>query len=268
MDADDCWARAGTVRIRLLGPVELACGTRPVPVTGRRQLRVVAALALEAGRVLSTAGLIASLWADEPPRTAARQLQTSVWMIRRALASVGAPQCVVRSTPAGYLLDPAHYELDSDRFRHAVLTARELQRDGRLAQARARVDEGLALWRGPALGAAAGAGLQPRARRLEEERVFALEQRAGLDLALGRHETAIGELLDLIAQHPLREAAYADLMLALYRSGRQSDALAVYRRAQRVLADELAVRPGPRLAGLERAILRQDESLLAGAAVP
>ncbi|MEU4263017.1 MULTISPECIES: AfsR/SARP family transcriptional regulator [Streptomycetaceae] len=235
---------------------------RQVPLAGQRQLRVLTALALVPGRAVPTSQLIGHLWGDRPPRTAPGQLQTSVWMIRRALASVGAPQEIVQSTASGYQLDADYCEIDSNTFRSSVANAKRLLRNNLLEDALERLREALALWRGPALATISSSDLQSRAARLEEERVAALQQRISLEISLGQYEEAIGELTDLIALHPLREELYAHLMLALYLSGRQGDALAVFRRARNTLTDELGIDPGPRLTMLERAILRQDAEML------
>ncbi|MER6654262.1 AfsR/SARP family transcriptional regulator [Streptomyces sp. NPDC000971] len=254
------------VQIRILGPISMISQNVPVPLAGQRQLRVLTALALVSGRTVNTPELIAQLWGEHPPRTAPGQLQTSVWMIRRALASVGAPQETVLSTASGYQLDPAYCEIDSDIFRRNVATAKKLVRADLKEEALDLLRDALALWRGPALATISSSALQTRAARLEEERVAALQQRIGLEITLGQYEEAIVELTDLIVLHPLREELYAHLMQALYLSGRQADALAVFRRARSTLTDELGIYPGPRLTTLERAILRQDADMLS--AVP
>ncbi|WP_329236097.1 AfsR/SARP family transcriptional regulator [Streptomyces sp. NBC_00111] len=254
------------VQIRILGPVSMFYRNGAVPLAGQRQLRVIAALALVSGRAVSTPELIGHLWGENPPRTAPGQLQTSVWMIRRSLAAAGVPQETVLSTASGYQLDPAHCEIDSDIFRCNVAASKKLVRAGHKEEALERVKDALSLWRGPALATISSSALQTRAARLEEERVAALQQRICLEITLGEYEEAIGELTDLIVLHPLREELYAHLMQALYLSGRQADALAVFRRARNTLTDELGIDPGPRLTTLERAILRQDADMLA--AVP
>lgn len=254
--------RSEAVQVRILGPVAVMFNDVPVPLVGQRQLRVLSALALARGRVLPVEQLIGDLWGERPPRTAVGQLQTSVWMIRRALSSVHAPQAVVQSVSSGYQLDTAHCELDSDRFRTVVAAAKEHHRHGRLEEAVDQFKRALSLWRGPALSTISSTHLQSRAARLEEERIAALEQQISLEITLGRYAEAIGELIDLAAQYPLREELHAYLMLALYHSGRQADALAVFRRARHILADELGIDPGPKLISLEQAILRQDYELL------
>ncbi|MFD9541533.1 BTAD domain-containing putative transcriptional regulator [Streptomyces sp. NPDC060022] len=254
------------VQIRILGPISMLSRNMPVPLAGQRQLRVLTALALVSGRAVCTPELITHLWGERPPRTAAGQLQTSVWMIRRSLAMVGAPQETVLSTASGYQLDSAHCEIDSDIFRRNVATAKKMVRADLKEEALELLKDALALWRGPALATISSSALQTRAARLEEERVAALQQRICLEISLGQYEEAIGELTDLIALHPLREEPYAQLMQALYLCGRQADALAVFRRARNTLTDELGIDPGPRLTTLERAILRQDADMLS--AVP
>ncbi|WP_432104327.1 AfsR/SARP family transcriptional regulator [Streptomyces sp. bgisy091] len=254
------------VQIRILGPVSMVYRNVVVPLTGQRQLRVLAALALVSGRPVGTPELIGQLWGEDPPRTASGQLQTSVWMIRRAMAAVGVPQETVLSTASGYQLDPAHCEIDSEIFRRNIATAKKLVRAELKEEALDLLKNALSLWRGPALAGISSTALQTRAARLEEERVAALQQRICLEITLGEYEEAIGELTDLIALHPLREELYGHLMQALYLSGRQADALAVFRRARNTLTDELGIYPGPRLTTLERAILRQDADMLS--AVP
>ncbi len=254
------------VQIRILGPISMMSRKVPVPLAGQRQLRVLTALALASGRTVNTPELITQLWGENPPRTASGQLQTSVWMIRRSLASIGAPQETVRSTDSGYQLDPDLCEIDSDIFRRDVATAKGLVRAKLEEQALDLLKEALALWRGPALATISSSALQTRAARLEEERIAALQQRICLEIGLGQYEEAIVELTDLIVLHPLREELYAHLMRALYLSGRQADALAVFRRARTTLTDELGIYPGPRLTTLERAILCQDADMLS--AVP
>lgn len=262
MNMADLGLIGNRLQVKILGPVSVVSNGRAVPLGGQRQLRVLSTLALTPGRPVSTAQLIGHLWGDRPPQTAAGQLQTSVWMIRRALAAADAPQSVVQSTSSGYELDTSQCELDSEQFRSAVAAGKKLMRNDLLQEALDRFKEALSLWRGPALATISSSGLQSRAARLEEERVSALQHCVSVEIALGDYEDAIGELTDLIAQYPLREELYANLMLALYLSGRQADALAVYRKARRTLADELGIDPGPKLAGLERSILRQDVRLL------
>ncbi|MGK5627145.1 AfsR/SARP family transcriptional regulator [Streptomyces sp. URMC 123] len=249
------------IRIALMGPVT-AAARRTVALGGERQRRVLSSLALAHGQVVPINRLIHDTWGEQPPRTAAAQLQTSIWMLRRALGAAGAPADAVRSYASGYELSRTGAEVDVDRFRALVREAEELRRRDIPEAAVRRLNDALDLRRGPALADAGSPALQAVATRLEEERLAALELRISLDIELGGHLQAIGELLELVTEHPFREGFHADLMLALYHAGRQSEALAVYRNARAVLAQELGIAPGPRLLALEQAILRHDFAVL------
>ena len=231
---------------RILGPLEVFDDDHPVPLGGARQRALLAILLTRANEVVSTDRLIDELWGEAPPRTAVNTLQYYVSRLRKLL---GADRIVTRIPGYTIRLEPG--ELDLDQFERLV------------AQGGAEaLREALGLWRGPAL---ADFAFEPFAEaeiaRLEELRLVALEQRLEADLALGHHRELVGELEALVAVHPLRERLRAQLMLALYRSGRQADALDVYRRTRETLVDELGVEPGPELQELERAILRHDRSL-------
>jgi DNA-binding SARP family transcriptional activator len=238
------------MEFRILGPLDVVEQGRSLQLGGARQRAVLAVLLTRANEVVSSDRLIDELWADEPPRTATNTLQYYVSQLRKIL---GADR--IQTKAPGYLVRVERGELDLERFERL------------LARGDAEsLHEALALWRGSAL---ADFAYEPFARdeiaRLEELRVAALEKRIDADLARGRHAELAGELELLIAQHPLRERLRAQLMLALYRSGRQAEALEAYRAARSALVDELGIDPGPVLQELERAILRQDPSLeLAG----
>src|SRR5581483_5655164 len=228
---------------RLLGPLEVLSGDELIELAGAKQRALLAMLLLDANRVVSTGRLIEALWEDDPPETAAKALQVHVSGLRKLL---GRDRVATRGP--GYLLRVEEGELDLERFRNL----REL---GRLTDA-------LALWRGPPL---ADFGSHPFAQsdiaRLEDERLACLEDRIEQDLQAGRHAELTGELEELVREHPLRERLRALSMLALYRSGRQAEALAVYQEARRVLADELGIEPGKALRDLHHAILSQDSGL-------
>jgi YVTN family beta-propeller protein len=240
------------LRFRLLGPLEADRDGVPLDLGARKQRAVLALLLLEANRVVSTERLIDELWGDEPPETARSALQVYVAGLRKALGEDGAS---LRTRAPGYVLDVPAGRTDVDEF-------------ARL-RADSRPREALALWRGPALAdldgepfAAAAAG------RLEEQRLAALEERIDADLALGRDRELVPELERLIAEHPYRERFRAQLMLALYRSGRQADALAAYREARQAFVEGLGIEPGPELKALERSVLEQDPALAAPTARP
>jgi DNA-binding SARP family transcriptional activator len=252
--------RAGKeeLELRLLGPLEVVVGEREVAVGGMKPRALLAALALEPGRVVSSDRLIESLWPGDPPETAGHAVQVYVSQLRKAL---GAAQ-IARQGP-GYALSVEPDHIDVHRFVELAGEGREQLAAGDPAAAATVLRDALALWRGSAL---ADFTYEPFAQteiaRLEELRLVAVEERIEADLALGRHTELVSELEALVDSQPLRERPRAQLMLALYRSGRQADALAAYRSARETLVDDLGIDPGPELKGLEAAILRQDESLL------
>ncbi len=245
------------MRVRLLGPVEVdGADGSPVELPAAKERSLVAALALCPGAEVATGSLIAALWGDEPPAAARKTLQTYVWNLRQALGSES-----IATAPAGYRLAIAAGDVDVQEFRRLTRAGDLAMREGRVAEARALLIGAEALWRGPALaGVASHTGLASEATRLEEERLSALEARIAADLAVGHVGHLVGELEALVAEHPLRERLWADLMLALYRSGRQADALRAYQRARAVLLDELGLEPGGELRRLEAAILSHDPS--------
>jgi DNA-binding SARP family transcriptional activator len=217
-------------------------------------------LLLHANEVVSTDRLIDALWGAAPPPTAAKTIQVYVSRLRKEL---GDGRLATR--PPGYALHVDRSELDLVMFEQLVGEAARSDPE----RAADTLREALALWRGPALADLTYESFaQPEIARLEELRWAALEQRIDADLAIGRHATLIGELGALIAEHPLRERLRGQLMLALYRCGRQAEALSAYRQAQRELADELGLDPSEELKRLEQAILRQDPALEAAQDAP
>ncbi len=242
------------MEFRILGPLEVLDGDRTVDVPGRRQRSLLALLLLHANQVVSASRLIEELW-PEASESHAGALQASVSRLRKSLGP-GAGSLV--TLPTGYLLRLEPEQLDLDRFERLVREAS----DAEPQDAAQRLRAALALWRGPPL---ADFAYEPFAQaaigRLDEMYLLAVEMRVEADLALGRHAALVAELDAFAAQHPLRERICGQLMLALYRSGRQGDALAAYQGVRRVLVDELGIEPGPALQELERAILRQDPAL-------
>ncbi|MEU4427065.1 BTAD domain-containing putative transcriptional regulator [Actinoplanes sp. NPDC024001] len=237
------------MRFGILGPLELWQGDDPVPVGGPQQRALLAALLVDAGRVVSTDRLIECLWGESPPPTARALLQGSVAELRRTLRRTGR-QCLA-SRPPGYLLELLPGELDADRFEE--LTAASA-RAATPTEAADLLYRALALWRGPTLDGIAVDGLAPAVARWEERRLEVVEQRIDLDLRLGR-DGLVGELRGRVAEHPLRERLWAQLMLALHRAGRQADALAAYAELRTVLVEQLGVEPGPAVQELHRTIL-------------
>jgi len=257
------------LEFRLLGPLEVTLGGRAFSLGGANPRALLAVLALDLGRVVALDRLVDDLWGEDAPATAAHAIQVNVSTLRKAFEPAVGRRIIV-TRPPGYLLELDPDSVDVHRFQRLAADGRAALADGDPALASRLLQEGLSLWRGPAL---ADFAYEPFAQgeiaRLEELRLAALEDRIEADLALGRHDELVGELEGLVAAEPLRERVRGQLMLALYRSGRQADALDSYREARHALVDELGIEPGPALRELEGAILRQDESLmLAGAAAP
>src|SRR5437762_184799 len=243
------------MEFRILGPLEAAVDGRLLPLAGASQRALLAVLLLHANEVVSSDLLIDELWGEEPPASGPTALQVRVSQLRKAL---GPASERLETTTPGYVLHVGPDELDLDRFTRLVDDAA----DAEPAVAAERLRDALALWRGPPLADLAYESFaQPAIGRIEELRLVALERRIDADLALGRHAELVGELEELVEQHPLRERLRGKLMLALYRSGRQADALEVYRATRRALVDGLGIEPNPALQTLQQAILRQDPEL-------
>jgi DNA-binding SARP family transcriptional activator len=241
------------MEFRLLGPLEVLEHDRLLALGGGRQRSLFAVLLLHANEVVSTDRLIDSLWGRTPPLTAGKSVQVYVSRLRKELRD---GRLVTRAP--GYVLRVERSELDLGRFEQLVAEAGRA--DPQTAARKLR--QALALWRGPALADLAYEQfVQSEISRLEELRWAALEQRIDADLASARHAELVGELEALVAEHPLRERLRCQLMLALYRSARQAEALDAYRAARRELSEELGLEPSEELKRLERAILRQDPVL-------
>ena len=253
------------VQFRLLGPLEAQDGERRVELGRPKQRVLLAVLLVHANQVVSLDRLVEELWGEEPPPQAAASLQTYVSNLRRALEPgrpARAPSRVLVSQPPGYRLVVGAGDLDAAQFAALAEEGHRLLGAGRPAAAAQVLREGLALWRGPALAEVADeAFAQAERNRLEELRVAALEDRVAADLDLGGHAAAVAELEELAGRYPFRERLAGLLMLALYRSGRQAEALQAFQAARRALADELGIDPGRWLRQLETGILRQDPGL-------
>ena len=252
------------MEFRVLGPLEVRVGERVLPLTGARQRTVLAFLLLRAGDVVTSDRLIDALWAERPPRSGIAALQVCVSRLRKVL-----PEGTVVTEARGYRLAVSSEQIDAGRFERLAGEGRAALADGDPKRSALLLREALGLWSGPAL---ADFAYQPFAQgeiaRLEELRIVALEDRLEADLACGLSAELVGELEALVGAHPLRERVRGQLMRALYRSGRQAEALAAYQDARRALVDELGIEPSPALRDLERAILAQDPALAAEPPAP
>jgi DNA-binding SARP family transcriptional activator len=247
------------VEFRILGPIEVTDAGRPLPLGGPKQRALLALLLLHANEVVPTATLIDAVWGESPPATVETILHGYVSKLRRVVG----PRLATK--PPGYVLRVGDGELDARRFDRLVTEAR----DAEPVERASRLREALALWRGPALvDFRYDDFAQADIARLDELRVATTEQRVDADLQVGRHAELVGELEALVREHPLRERLRAQLMLALYRAGRQVEALEAYRDARRTLVEEAGVEPGSALRKLERRILAQDEALAAPEPIP
>jgi len=235
----------------LLGPLTAAVDGAPIELGGQKRRALLAALLLKADEVVTRDDLIDALWGEDPPDTARNTLQVYVSQLRKLL-----PEGLLETTPAGYRLAIDPGAVDLFEFERLTQAGRSALTIGDAAGAAETLRRALDLWRGSPTDLP-----QLEALRLEELRLTALEDRTDAELALGRHVQLVGELERLVAEQPLRERVRGQLMLALYRSGRQADALAVYQRARRTLVEELGIEPGESLRKLERAILEQDPAL-------
>jgi YVTN family beta-propeller protein len=245
------------VEFRILGPIEATEAGRSVALGPAKQRALLAALLMHANEVVSTDRLVDELWGERPPAKAAKSVQVYVSQLRKALGD-GA----LETSGHGYVLHVAADALDSERFESLLAEGREALAEGEASRAAETLRAALALWRGPALSEVAYEPFaQAEIARLEELRLVALEERIDADLALGQHAGIVAELEGLVRAEPLRERLRRQLMLALYRSGRQADALGAYQEARRMLVEELGLEPSRTLQELERAILTQDEAL-------
>lgn len=247
------------MRFGILGPLEVVDGRgRELPVGGHTQRAVLAILLLAANEVVSRDRLMDELWSGRPPSSAATSLHAHVSRLRRAL---GEDRRIV-TAGGGYMIRVADGELDRERFERMIEEGVEANANGDWELASARLRDALALWRGPPLGEFQyDSFAHAEIARLEELRVAAIEQRVEAELALGREAQMLGDLERLVREHPYRERLCGQLMLALYRSGRQADALDAYRNARFTLVEELGIEPSSDLRELHEAILRQDPSL-------
>ena len=252
-----CYGPGVAIEYRLLGSLEALEEGRSLTLGASRQRAVLAWLLLHANEVVPVSRLIDELWREDPPETAANILQGYVSDLRKVLG-----RQAIETIGHGYLIRADAFRIDLRRFEALADEGIEALDDDRPREAAEILRRGLDLWYGPALADLLDEPLAAVAvPRLEELRLTALEKRIDADLACGRHAQVVAELASLVEEHPLRERFRAQLMLALYRSGRQGDALASYQAGRSILGEELGIDPGPELQSLEQAILEQDRSL-------
>jgi DNA-binding SARP family transcriptional activator/tetratricopeptide (TPR) repeat protein len=254
------------MELRILGPVEVWHAGRPLHLGPAKQRTLMAKLLQHPNQVVSAGHLIEAMWGETAPKTAPAILHTYVYRLRRALQSAvdgRTGEELLITQPPGYLLRVRKGQLDLERFESLVAAAARATVRGDHPTAARLLRSALSLWRGEPFANVAWEGLRrSETIRLEERRLEALEMRIDADLRLGRHGDLTGELAALVAEHPLRERLQGQLMVALYRSGRQAEALACYRQLRQMLVDELGLEPGTDLQKLQRAILVADPSLV------
>lgn len=242
------------LEFRILGPLEVLDDGTPLPLSGRNQRALLTLLLLHANEAVSTERLVDQLWGEHPPRTATTSLQNTVSQLRKLLGPG-----LVLTRPTGYVLALDGDQLDLSRFEQLVRKARAAEP----VQSALLLREALGLWRGPALADSELEDFaQTEIHRLEDLHLGVLEDRIAADLETRVDAELVAELEALVSRHPLRERLRAQLMLALYRSGRQADALSAYHAARRTLVEELGIEPGPELQTLYGSILRQERSLV------
>jgi DNA-binding SARP family transcriptional activator/ABC-type oligopeptide transport system substrate-binding subunit len=260
--ASSALGRGIQLEFRVLGPLQvLSADGRELPLGGAKQRATLAMLLVRRNEVVTSDRLIDGLWGDTPPPTAGSTLKTYVSRLRRVLTEDGEGARLV-TQPLGYRLRVGSGELDLERFEALLSRARSLRSSGDVPAARACLVDALSMYTGSPLQDLTHVPFAPgEIGRLEELRLGALDLRLEADLVSGRHTEVIGELEALVARFPFREVLWGDLMVALYRGGRQGDALMVFDRARRILSDELGIDPGQALQDLHRRILQQDASL-------
>ncbi|HWM11804.1 MAG TPA: BTAD domain-containing putative transcriptional regulator [Solirubrobacteraceae bacterium] len=252
------------MELRVLGPLEASEEATPLPLGGPKPRALLARLALEANRTVAAQRLIDDLWGDTVPESAPKMIQIYVSQLRKVL-----PEGVLLTRPPGYVVEVPPEAVDVTRFRELHHEGRAALAAGDAGTAADRLRAALALWRGPALAEFSEPFARVEGAHLEELRMVCIEERIEADLALGLHADVAGELEALVARHPLRERLHAQLILALYRAGRQAEALAAYERFRRALDDELGIEPSGALKALQHRILNQHPSLeLAGLRAP
>jgi DNA-binding SARP family transcriptional activator/tetratricopeptide (TPR) repeat protein len=244
------------VEFRVLGPLEVVCDEKSIAISPGRQETVLALLLLEANHIVSVARLIDALWADNPPRTAKSQVHITVSALRQTLG-----EKVIETRSPGYLIQPGNGALDLECFEILVTSAGQAAAEQRLPDAVEQLRSALALWRGNAVEGIESEIIRAIAMGLNERRISVMQDCIDLELQLGRNNDIIGELTELVTEHPLNERFRSQLMLAFYRTGRQADALEAFRAGREILQEELGLDPGEELCRLERLILTHDSEI-------
>ncbi|MGH8896269.1 MAG: BTAD domain-containing putative transcriptional regulator [Egibacteraceae bacterium] len=248
------------MEFRILGPLEVVDRGHPVAVGGERQRALLALLLMRPNEVVSVDRLLDGLWEGSPPQSGRKTLRSHVSRLRKVLGGAAKARLLARAS--GYVLELDVGQLDATHFQRLVTEGREALAQGDLAAASATLRQALELWRGQALAEFASASwIQAEIAHLEELRLAATEDRIQADLAMGRHGELVGELELLVAEHPLRERLWSQLILALYRSGRQAEALQAYQQLRHRLSSELGIEPSLGLRRLEEGVLRQQPEL-------
>jgi DNA-binding SARP family transcriptional activator/tetratricopeptide (TPR) repeat protein len=248
------------MQFKILGTLEVTAGSERVVLGGPRQQVVLATLLLGANQVVTPHRLLSAVYGESPPPTGKSQLHISISSLRRSFAR-HASTTIIKTGPRGYMIELDEASLDSERFTRLVAAARTARAASLADQATTSYREAMGLWRGPALDGIDSELIRAVASQLDEHRVRVIEECIHLELALGRHRELVGELTELVKEHPLRECMRAHLMLALYRCDRAAEALQVYRQTRETMISELGIEPSDRLRQLERAILLSDPVL-------
>src|SRR6201994_813384 len=262
--ANDDVDAEGQLRVGVLGPVRAWLAGQELPPGPPRQQAVLGLLAMRANRVVSRDELVGGVWGQKAPASAEGGVHTYVAGLRRVLdpgRSRRGPSQVLASAPGGYVLRLDAGQVDAIVFERGLAAGRRLRGSGDLSGAIASLDAALGEWHGSAFAGVPGPFATAERVRLAELRLAAAEERADVLLELGRHEQAVPELASLVAEHPLRERMRGLLMVALYRCGRQAEALQAFHDARQVLADELGIDPGPELSRIHQQILALDPRL-------
>jgi DNA-binding SARP family transcriptional activator/tetratricopeptide (TPR) repeat protein len=252
------------VQFRILGPLEITVDSERIDLGGTRQQIVIATLLLGANLVVTTDRLLEAVYGEDPPPTSRSQAQISISSLRRTFARHGSA-AIIKTHPLGYIIELDGDRLDSQRFAELVAAGHAARNAALPEQAAGTYRDALRLWRGPALDGIDSQLIRAAASRLDEERIAINEDCIDLELELGRHHELVGELAELVEQHPLRERLRGQLMLTLYRCDRTAEALQVYRETRRTMISELGIEPSARLRQLERAILTSDPALAVSA---